>query len=120
MTASSNQNDFLEKCAFVRSCKRLSPDIANTAANQEVLYVLVMFELWVLKEMEWAIRNSSKTRQYNCEREEVQSFLHFVNHLHSARQKRIDCKVKLKKGSRLSLHGTKRMLAGNCLTYVTQ
>jgi hypothetical protein len=55
MTASSNQNDFLEKCAFVRSCKRLSPDIANTAANQEVLYVLAMFELWVLKEMEWAI-----------------------------------------------------------------
>ena len=55
MTASSNQNDFLENYAFVRSCKRLSPDIANTAANQEVLYVLVMFEIWVLKEMEWAI-----------------------------------------------------------------
>jgi hypothetical protein len=55
MTTTSNQKDFHEKCAFLRRCKRLSPDIVKTAAKQEVLYVFIMFELWVLKELEWPI-----------------------------------------------------------------
>ncbi len=33
----------------------MSPDIAKTAANKEVLFVFVMFELWALKEKEWPI-----------------------------------------------------------------